>query len=94
MASARLERPIHRPSGTPKSAPMAIESRMRPRLTMNSGAILPMLSASAGSVAAGVGSAGEPMSAAHTHHKTMTKTVPHTYPKTLRMTCLLVLVDM
>mgnify|MGYP004718222971 CR=1 FL=1 len=61
---------------------------------MNSGAILPMLSASAGSVAAGVGSAGEPMSAAHTHHKTMTKTVPHTYPKTLRMTCLLVLVDM
>jgi len=53
-----------------------------------------MLSASAGSVAAGVGSAGEPMSAAHTHHKTMTKTVPHTYPKTLRMTCLLVLVDM
>ena len=58
---------------------------MRQRLTPNSGTILEKLSASAGTVAAGVGSAGDPMAAASAHQSAMTSSVPQMYPTALFM---------
>ena len=83
-ASARFERPSSRPNGAPSTVPMAMASMMRSKLTQKCGQMAPASSASTGSVARGVGSAGDCSTAASSHHSTSTSAVPHIYAIALR----------
>lgn len=75
-ASARLDNPIHRPNGAPRTVPTSIASTIRQRLTPKAGNIDDALSANSGITLEGCGSAGESTARANSHHIAMTAIVP------------------